>query len=1036
MNKEILESLTMLEDKLNLKNVKNDLFLTEAKNKPNDMDGDQLDYNEKKLYQKRADYDKKVKEFNDQSIEVERLKQVSQVNKDPAIEQNYERKKTALKTLKAEKSQAYWDKVNAGRDLKNIKYESYEFNDFLNLLEEDFEYFLEYEDCYEIINEKRNIIKEINNKNKMWKFIIYALKFLDEESLENIILANNKSADINSYSKKGKLKKVREIINSIPYDKKEKILNNYKIKEIWTNKKNPYDKPETFWDFVKQVLQVLLVGPLLYLFINNSAIPIKSLKIRSAYEVYNILKSDNLLEARLPSDPNRDPEFGVPEQKKYPLFDRKHVISAIKLFGHVEPKYESHLAHAIIKRMKKYNISFDIVGEDNKLYKYLPKTVINESVKFDISKFDTSEKILKAIDEYKLKKENLLNDGKDHPSCVYESLDNIIKQLEMKLDSMKINIDESFSNTLIEDIYDNQDGIFSLIESPSFEDADKWKVALYVVKFLTDSALDNILATHNVKQEDINKLKRKEKISMVTNIMNNFPGEIKNKIIYDENFEKYYIKYKKIIKKYFIVGMLGFPNSIFIPSSALMLFLGAISELGLVVGGMLFWPISIIGGITYVHGVKKITQNAIFPNSQKIVLPASEIYKELTNKNNIIKESLEYDNKMKIAQAVEFIKNTRQGRITADGSVTNEEDPEGVTQSAEEFANSKIGTEIEHALYFNSKLGDGWFIMLGVTGTEEPHIAYFYKEGDIFRVVDPVLGEMYDKRFSGNVSPLFKSFDSVVREYKKFTEDTYQVFSNIDFLVGQPISMFQELITKNWKNGELDTPEPVFEEETETVQEAMNPAQPTTSTKETVQNSNMQAREKAFDNQIETKENQIDNARENINSMKQTNANLRDNMQAATDEAGKNNLKAAIQAQTNRITRANVQVDRLEKQKRDLEKQKSNTLQQYEQRAKLAAEADNKQIQESAKIIHEALSICDLAFSGEVGKIAEYLITGQSTGNQEVDYIATKIKDSAIIKNIIFKYDRELQKINPDRTVISNLKLKLKSEINKIKKNY
>ena len=676
MNKEILESLTMLEDKLNLKNVKNDLFLTEAKNKPNDMDGDQLDYNEKKLYQKRADYDKKVKEFNDQSIEVERLKQVSQVNKDPAIEQNYERKKTALKTLKAEKSQAYWDKVNAGRDLKNIKYESYEF--------------------------------------------------------------------------------------------------------------------------------------------------------------------DQLDESRLPSDPNRDPEFGVPEQKKYPLFDRKHVISAIKLFGHVEPKYESHLAHAIIKRMKKYNISFDIVGEDNKLYKYLPKTALNESKKFNINDYNTEEEIKDAIKMYSDRLENVLKHENDYPSVVFEGLENIIKQLKEKL----------------------------------------------------------------------------------------------------------------------------------------------------------------------------------------------------ANKNISIKESLEYDNKMKIAQAVEFIKNTRQGRITADGSVTNEEDPEGITQSAEEFANSKIGTEIEHALYFNSQLGDGWFIMLGVTGTEEPHIAYFYKEGDIFRVVDPVLGEMYDKRFSGNVSPLFKSFDSVVREYKKFTEDTYQVFSSIDFLVGQPISMFQELITKNWKNGELDTPEPVFEEETETVQEAMNPAQPTTSTKETVQNSNMQAREKAFDNQIETKENQIDNARENINSMKQTNANLRDNMQAATDEAGKNNLKAAIQAQTNRITRANVQVDRLEKQKRDLEKQKSNTLQQYEQRAKLAAEADNKQIQESAKIIHEALSICDLAFSGEVGKIAEYLITGQSTGNQEVDYIATKIKDSAIIKNIIFKYDRELQKINPDRNVISNLKLKLKSEINKIKKNY
>lgn len=666
----------MLEDKLNLKNVKNDLFLTEAKNKPNDIDGDQLDYNEKKLYQKRADYDKKVKAFNDQSMEVERLKQVTQVNKDPDIEQNYERKKTALKTLKAEKSQAYWDKVNAGRDLKNIKYESYEFG--------------------------------------------------------------------------------------------------------------------------------------------------------------------QLDESRLPSDPNRDPEFGVPEQKKYPLFDRKHVISAIKLFGHVEPKYESHLAHAIIKRMKKYNISFDMVGEDNKLYQYIPKTALNESKKFNINDYNTEEEIQDAIDMYSDRLENVLKHENDYPSVVFEGLENIIKQLKEKL----------------------------------------------------------------------------------------------------------------------------------------------------------------------------------------------------ANKNTSIKESLEYDNRMKIAQAVEFVKNTRQGRITSDESVTNEEDPEGVTQSAEEFANSKIGTEIEHALYYNSQLGDGWFIMLGVTGTEEPHIAYFYKEGNIFRVVDPVLGEMYDKKFSGNVSPSFKSFDSVVREYKKFTEDTYQVFSNIDFLVGQPISMFQELITKNWKNGELKTPEPVFEEETETVQEAMNPAQPTTSTKETVQNSNMQAREKAFDNQIETKENQIDNARESINSMKQTNANLRDNMQAATDEAGKNNLKAAIQAQTNRITRANVQVDRLEKQKKDIEKQKSNTLQQYEQRAKLAADADDKQIQESAKIIHEALSICDLAFSGEVGKIAEYLITGQSTGNQEVDYIATKIKDSAIIKNIIFKYDRELQKINPDRAVISNLKLKLKSEINKIKKNY
>lgn len=81
----------------------------------------------------------------------------------------------------------------------------------------------------------------------------------------------------------------------------------------------------------------------------------------------------SLSEGRLPSDPNRDPEFGVPEEEKYPLYDAKHVRSAIKLFGHVSPRYEQTLARAIISKMKVYNIPFDMVGPDNKLYKYIPE---------------------------------------------------------------------------------------------------------------------------------------------------------------------------------------------------------------------------------------------------------------------------------------------------------------------------------------------------------------------------------------------------------------------------------------------------------------------------------------------------------------------------------------------------------------------------------------------------------------------------------------------------------------------------------------
>ena len=66
-----------------------------------------------------------------------------------------------------------------------------------------------------------------------------------------------------------------------------------------------------------------------------------------------------------------DEVFGIPQERKYPMPDKKHVYSAIKLFGHVEPKYEKQLANKIKKKMKEYGISKDEVGEKNKLKKYL-----------------------------------------------------------------------------------------------------------------------------------------------------------------------------------------------------------------------------------------------------------------------------------------------------------------------------------------------------------------------------------------------------------------------------------------------------------------------------------------------------------------------------------------------------------------------------------------------------------------------------------------------------------------------------------------
>lgn len=75
-----------------------------------------------------------------------------------------------------------------------------------------------------------------------------------------------------------------------------------------------------------------------------------------------------------------DSVFGIPQERKYPMPDEKHTRSAIKLFNHVDPKYEEQLAKAVIKNMKKYGIDGSVVGPNNRLRKYLPKDMIKESV--------------------------------------------------------------------------------------------------------------------------------------------------------------------------------------------------------------------------------------------------------------------------------------------------------------------------------------------------------------------------------------------------------------------------------------------------------------------------------------------------------------------------------------------------------------------------------------------------------------------------------------------------------------------------------
>ena len=77
-----------------------------------------------------------------------------------------------------------------------------------------------------------------------------------------------------------------------------------------------------------------------------------------------------------------DDEFGIPEDRKYPLDTRQHVLSAIKLFGHAEEPKKKELAKRINKAAKKYNIK---IPETTQCYKYLTESydIITESSEYE-----------------------------------------------------------------------------------------------------------------------------------------------------------------------------------------------------------------------------------------------------------------------------------------------------------------------------------------------------------------------------------------------------------------------------------------------------------------------------------------------------------------------------------------------------------------------------------------------------------------------------------------------------------------------------
>lgn len=68
----------------------------------------------------------------------------------------------------------------------------------------------------------------------------------------------------------------------------------------------------------------------------------------------------------------KNSQFGIPEDRKYPLDTKQHVQSAIKLFGHAEESKKHRLARRIATRARFYGID---IPETTQCYKYLHESL-------------------------------------------------------------------------------------------------------------------------------------------------------------------------------------------------------------------------------------------------------------------------------------------------------------------------------------------------------------------------------------------------------------------------------------------------------------------------------------------------------------------------------------------------------------------------------------------------------------------------------------------------------------------------------------
>ena len=110
-----------------------------------------------------------------------------------------------------------------------------------------------------------------------------------------------------------------------------------------------------------------------------------------------------------------DSEFGIPEDRKFPLDTAEHVHSAIKLFGHAEESKRKSLAKRIASKAKSYGIE---IPETSQVYKYLHE---NSNMTADqVDAFYTELKKRLAEDDEVITESAILESSKNNYKKIYD----------------------------------------------------------------------------------------------------------------------------------------------------------------------------------------------------------------------------------------------------------------------------------------------------------------------------------------------------------------------------------------------------------------------------------------------------------------------------------------------------------------------------------------------------------------------------------------------------------------------------------------